>query len=443
METASTAQAAVKATTQLAERSAVRVALVLALTMTGVSCAQSGDATDVTPDEPTGTIADDADDELASESDVPDTDGDAQSGVPDVGPVWQRAIDDADLAGNDEQWMTDVIEAGPGLVAVGTDLELRAAAVWTSDDGHDWARVRHDESIFGGDGRQEAHGVAAGPSGLVAVGTDDAAAAVWTSPDGQDWSRVTHDDGIFGSRVFSDDAEVVGTGMGSIVTVESGFVAVGYDLAGAAVWRSPDGLQWSRIPPDARTFGSDGGQWMLDVTAAGPGLVAVGTYGAQGTLVTWTSDDGESWTRAPSAQDAFAGSGLYLHAVAAREDRLVAVGEDYGRRAAAVWTSSDGLSWTRSTHDEAVFGGHGTQAMGDVVYDGEEFTALGSDSGRRSAAVWASPDGIEWTRVQPDSRALTGGGTEALANAVATFGSKLVAVGEQEEPDAAAVWIRE
>jgi hypothetical protein len=44
--------------------------------------------------------------------------------------------------------------------------------------------------------------VVAGGPGLVAVGHDDAGededAAVWTSPDGLVWSRVPHDEAVFG-----------------------------------------------------------------------------------------------------------------------------------------------------------------------------------------------------------------------------------------------------
>ncbi|HDH25667.1 MAG TPA: hypothetical protein ENH00_05665, partial [Actinobacteria bacterium] len=85
--------------------------------------------------------------------------------------------------------MVDVVERGPGLVAVGYDFSGGDydAAVWTSPDGDAWTRVPHDESVFGGASGQLISGVVVGGPGLVAVGYDfsggDYDAAVWTSPD--------------------------------------------------------------------------------------------------------------------------------------------------------------------------------------------------------------------------------------------------------------------
>jgi len=46
--------------------------------------------------------------------------------------------------------------------------------------------------------------VTVGGPGLVAVGLDESSgdkdAAVWTSPDGITWSRVPHDDAVFGGE---------------------------------------------------------------------------------------------------------------------------------------------------------------------------------------------------------------------------------------------------
>ncbi len=65
-----------------------------------------------------------------------------------------------------------------------------------------WTRIAHDEIVFGDSDRQEMHSVVAGASGLVAVGSDSASgdedAAVWTSPDGITWARVPQDATVFG-----------------------------------------------------------------------------------------------------------------------------------------------------------------------------------------------------------------------------------------------------
>jgi hypothetical protein len=45
----------------------------------------------------------------------------------------------------------------------------------------------------------------------------------------------------------------------------------------AAVWTSPDGITWSRVPQDEAVFGGERNQQMTSVTIGGPGLVVVGS----------------------------------------------------------------------------------------------------------------------------------------------------------------------
>ena len=116
-------------------------------------------------------------------------------------------------------------------------------------------------------------GVAAGEDGFVAAGRaglNDAAfgregifdihAAIWTSPDGNEWTRVPHDPEIFGEP--SPDPPFYNRSIQGVTRGGPGFVAVGYDTGsesapyGAAVWTSADGAAWSRIPRDPEVFGS-------------------------------------------------------------------------------------------------------------------------------------------------------------------------------------------
>ncbi|HSQ36387.1 MAG TPA: hypothetical protein VLS92_00670, partial [Acidimicrobiia bacterium] len=189
-----------------------------------------------------------------------------------------------------------VAVGGPGLVAVGYDYSGGDwdAVAWTSADGLAWSRVAHDESVFGGVDGQEMWSVAAGGPGLVAVGYDesdgDRDAAVWVSADGLAWSRVPHDETVFGGTEEQEMAAVEASG--------SGFVAVGDDNSGgnwdAAVWVSPDGLTWSRVPHDRPVFGGAGNQSMWGVTAVGADLVAVGESGGGDD---W---DAAAWVRRPA-----------------------------------------------------------------------------------------------------------------------------------------------
>jgi hypothetical protein len=210
--------------------------------------------------------------------------------------------------------MLSVTTGGPGLVAVGTDGysyrgddyqlteipdELAAdAAVWTSPDGFTWSRVPHDEAIFGGLGEQRMESVTAGGPGLVAVGSVSGVlvgsyafdAAVWTSPDGFTWSRVPHDEAIFANSrgKYGNHEEQ----MLSVAAGGPGLVAVGFDSIDdcgwdSAVWTSPDGFTWSRVP-DERDCNVPGPyDRMLSVTFGPSGLVAVGEEHYPGAAAVW------------------------------------------------------------------------------------------------------------------------------------------------------------
>ena len=221
-----------------------------------------------------------------------------------------------------------VTAGGPGFVAVGSglahdqrvprssaasDIDV-VAAVWTSTDGVTWSRVPHDESVFGGPGQPSMKIVIAGGPGLVAVGTQekdsamfqsDIDVAVWTSADGVAWSRVPHVESVFGGN---DDQEIF-----AVIAGGPGLVAVGRDgasyllgsIGNAAVWTSPDGVTWSRVPHKDSVFGKYTDQEMRHVVTRGSGLVASGVWEKdraiwadkeRGTIV-WASTDGVTWSR--------------------------------------------------------------------------------------------------------------------------------------------------
>ena len=102
-----------------------------------------------------------------------------------------------------------------------------------------WVRLPHDEAVFGGGWSQEMRSAVAVGSGLVAVGSNESGsdhsggdwdAAVWTSPDGLTWTRVPHDEAVFGGT------RDIPQGMLSVAAVDAGLVAVGHDTFDAAVW---------------------------------------------------------------------------------------------------------------------------------------------------------------------------------------------------------------
>ena len=291
-----------------------------------------------------------------------------------------------------------VASAPPGLLAVGSEYNGadNDAVVWSSPDGVAWSRVPDPGGVFGGPGWQGMHAATAGGPGWVAVGHDDSGedwnAAVWTSPDGLAWTRVPHDEALFGGQ---NDQEMFG-----VAAAGPGLVAVGVDDESPAAWVSADGLVWQKVPSDRFSSSpefADADKVLRSVTAGGPGLVAVGSIG------------------------------FYSEATD---------GDDLD---AAVWVSSDGLTWVLVSEDAATFGGPGTQEMSAVTAGGPGFAAVGWDysAGDAEAAVWTSPDGTNWTRVLDP--AVFGGDGDQEMHGVAVIGSRVVAVGRDGAN--AAVWV--
>jgi hypothetical protein len=311
---------------------------------------------------------------------------------------WDRVSDEGGVfGGQGRQDMQDVIVAGPGFVAVGSDSD--DAAIWTSVDGSVWSRVPHDVAVFGN--ARIARVVTSGPV-IVAVGTGGEpsgadrsldAAMVWTSPDGISWSRLSHHENLFGDA-----------GMSDIAIGGPGFVAVGSTYRDgnpdgdrdAEVWTSVDGISWSRVPEDETVFGGPKNQHMNSVTAGGPGLVAVGYDGTHGwdnpsgTAAVWTSVDGLVWSRVPHDDSVF-GSNTAMVSVTAAGPGLVSVGYAFNCR--PVWTSVDGLVWSRV---QANVPGACNTPMRSVIANGEHLVAVG-----HGARSWSSADGVTWI-LNPD-----------------------------------------
>jgi hypothetical protein len=245
--------------------------------------------------------------------------------------------------------------------------------------------------------------------------------------------------------------------MSSVVAGGPGLVAVGSDFnidgdSDAAVWTSPDGFNWSRVPHDEAVFGGAGEQGMSSVVAGGPGLVAVGSDGIGVWVLTssdqdfdpvdadaavWTSSDGITWSRVPHDEAVFGGEGGHVMlSVTSRGPGLVAVGAassvDTGDKPsnadAAVWVSVDGFTWSRVPHDPEVFAVSDRDWMASVIAGGPGLVAVGSTGDvqtTHNAAVWTSADGITWTLLTQSQDSCH---DEMWSVADGTFG--LVAVGQ-------------
>lgn len=211
---------------------------------------------------------------------------------------------------------------GVGFTYATVNPVVYAGRVWTSSTGSTWTQVP-DGPVFA---KAQINDVAIGPHGLVAVGSAQTGselgtdAAVWTSPDGMVWKRLPS------QPDFSDAA------MFAIVVSGSGLVAVGQGAQGAAVWTSADGSRWVRVA-DAPALNN---AVMYGVVSVSAGLIAVG-YGHDSAVI-WTSPDATTWTRVPDGPTFAMAQAV---AVAAKGDDVVVVGGANGETspAAIIWSN--------------------------------------------------------------------------------------------------------
>lgn len=361
------------------------------------------------------------------------------------GTDWAR-VRHPSLGGRGEQQMTAAVRFGSRLVAAGFEIVdgERDARIWTSQYGEEWRLITDPE--LGGPGEQSIWAITAAGPGLVAVGTtgdsEDTDAAVWVSSDGLDWVQVPSTSSFTGR---GDQA------MNAITVYDGLIVAAGFDYTNAAAWTSEDGFNWSPMKESA--FGGDGEQKIWGLTPAAPGLIAVGEDDRDATA--WILD-GSAWTQIQD-QTALGGDGHQLmQDVTELEGLLVAVGGAYlydeiyflgrglkGALDAMVWTSDDGINWDRVDDQEDVFGGRGGQVMHRVMVWESRLMGVGYDLARGGnveeglavfgsgldvdAAVWASSDGLAWTKVS--SRALGGEDWQDIWDVVVVPEVGVIAVG--------------
>jgi hypothetical protein len=304
------------------------------------------------------------------------------------GATWQKS--QVGLGGPGDQVISG-INAGNQWTAVGRDTSSgnADAAVWTSADARTWVRV--NDPVFGGPGDQIIYRVTGTKFGQIAVGSDsrngDVDAALWIHQSGA-WREVTG--GPLGGT---------GNQVGFRVrAIGSKLVAVGTDDAGgdldAAIWVSSDSVNWLRVPDPTGQLGGKGDQGLLDIVPSGTGMVAggfaTGTEGKDGAL--WRSEDGVTWTRVPG-QSSLAGPGdqeITRMNTGLPGFKFAAFGIDTssGDPDAAVWTSVDGSTLRR----EVILGGSGDQGIQSLGASQGLVLLVGFDSfnGNLDAAIWAT-----------------------------------------------------
>ncbi len=245
-----------------------------------------------------------------------------------------------------------------------------------------WTRLGRIEASLGA--WDQMSDVATGDGILVGVGMAGyertEAPAAWTSQDGRSWSIVFIDTG---RNVGIEEVTVGGPGL-----VAVGHENVGCGEAGAeyvpAVSTSEDATTWTHVPCGALVSATGWSSKLWDVTAGGPGLVAVGheSAPAEGPTrgVVWTSPDGETWTRVPP--DTVFDDAMAFGVVAASPG-LVAFGND--DEGPAVWVSTDSFEWEKAPAPP-------TDSLADAIRFGPDLIGVGD-------GVWRSPDGLTWTKL--------------------------------------------
>lgn len=381
-------------------------------------------------------------------------------GEGDLGYAWTEAAVPA-AAGRPDGVVEAVTAGGPGFVAVGRgcvttiDPPICEGVVWTSTDGRTWARGPASDAtdtgaVFSTGGPEIGmFDVAAGTPGVVAIGyaaRPNLQATIWFSPDAASWERIPL--GLDGAGTAPGDRLAVR--VYAVTWDGRQFVAVGEDRsdfngrnfakaqARAAVWTSPDGRTWTRVPHTAAldvgkffdTLEDPATGGMHDVVAGPAGLVAVGSVcdgspnGCQ--PASWTSTDGHTWERAP---DMLTAPGA-LTSVVASPSAYVATGlaKCDGCSTIAL-TSTDGRSWGVQEFDHL---GH----FNSLAAIGDRLFAISSDP---SMAVWTSKDGTDWL-----PSAVVGGPTTGAGVAtwhVAGTPDTAVWLGSPEDRTQPAVWV--
>jgi hypothetical protein len=237
--------------------------------------------------------------------------------------------------------------------------------------------------------------------GLLVLGTSRTAPArLWLSPDGLTFQPL--DASAFAGGVPAGQL----VGMTGLAKGPAGYVAVGEqappmsestkaEVPSPLVWRSADGLHWSRLSPKGLPH-----RGIRSIAATSTGYVVALEWMGADTVMSpaYTSTDGESWqATSVVATDIVAHGG---HVVAVTRDQAVAV-------------SDDGANWTTL---------HPAKQILTVVAGPGGFIGITYDQATTHMGVISSPDGRIWTKAGDTAANWTNGMVYAMGHWV-TLGS--------------------
>jgi hypothetical protein len=382
---------------------------------------------------------------------------------------WVRADGDPGIGHDPElnQWMGGVVAGGPGFVAWGLDEKRlpegigASMAIWVSQDGSTWHEVTYEpgETLSHRFGIQD---IAAGPRGIVATGDVcchevepnfySSTPTRWFSSDGEQWTRLP-------TVGLQPDPER----NLALVAGPDGFVEVGAANEQPAVWFSPDGHIWAAIPLAVHGYRSG---VVSDITTDSQGYLAVGSVSNDddAIAVVWRSTNGLDWVRL-GADDAVLSAGpVYsLERVVSYPGGLFAIGgrmlpverqtcyplpsgafphrPDCVTSERVHLTSPDGDHWSEVPISPLVEGDLGDYPARVLTGDDSGLLVIAPayepDTQWPIHSLWTSSDGRQWIRAIeiPTLK------PEDLVNAFVVVGDRIVAVGQNNAGNAAAVWI--
>jgi hypothetical protein len=292
-----------------------------------------------------------------------------------------------------------------------------------------WTRIDNEE--FTAPGRQVPNAVTVVDQNVVLVGgatevDEDFDAAVWRWDGGSDWQRFDSPEvfGGTGSQVINGFAVLGDT----IVAVGEG------NSSSAAVWVSTDaGQTWTRVPGNEDAFAN---RWMNAVIATSDGFIAVGSG-------VWTSTDGLDWSLVEDIPDE---PGLLD--VAAFRDGYVAVGRSNSQDQTIIWRSDDGTAWTPARWNDGFLAPFSFSDMA-VVPDGLVMVGCGGGGNYCHGEVYISSNGAIWDRVlhYTEGRSLDMSGVAAVGDTLVVVGGESNSMGDHasglvwESADAGRTWV--
>jgi hypothetical protein len=222
---------------------------------------------------------------------------------------------------------------------------------------------------------------------------------VWRSSDGLTWSKLAGVD-AFPPADKEHDNQIL-----ALLRTPNGYLAVGASAlldsstGDAKSWISIDGVHWQASPVQASLRDAE----MNGVTTAGgSGLLAVGSdgfpgastqlSGSKGAMV-WNSHDGLAWSRVVANVEL---AGGLMRSLVDTQWGLFAYGTDLplrtGASAPPLWRSSDGQRWERVSR--LTFEGSYRQVIGVAATDGSLVAAGTAINAEPS--TWVSTDSLDW-----------------------------------------------